>query len=823
MRILAVSAAVALALIMLGSAYVQIEPFASSPARAGSESATASSGSLQDLVAQHPLQWYLDRLNESDYQRAESFLKTLTPAELQQFESESGMSSGSATGQSGAVSSNLTTGCAFFCNYAPWYNYLAIGAGGCAGGALVGGLLTAPAGGIGAAPGCLIGAAALLIGYQFGLASGSSQAANAELQLITLLAGSMRNQLNASESQFNEEEQVLALTQYFLDDAADSAALSQLPNGTWNGPLDMAQSPDPWIVDAFLQQFEYIFGQFWNVTESWLWADYSPGAQYHGGAYNFGSIPGNSLQCYGPGSDCAAGSQAYYAGGLEDTNQMTGVSTYIPLNSSFHLECSGVSGTVALKPVDSKTAGWSWPVSGGAVTATVVDNPEVSDVYMLSPAGDAADCSIAGYGILPIWDGTTPSNSIGVMACSSPPCDPATLSIGGAIYAAGSSRFGVYSGTTPIGGSSGGTMSDNPNNWISDAVTNTSALLHAAQINAQTYWTFLRSLGYTNISQVPADCTIPPPAFSLPPALDDDAQNLTLNQSIALYYAWLGSMATFFDTPPNVTNFCKGHDPYPGPGGGAWGNPSTNITGFIYIPKVQVSSYLNLIPTSNETFSKTSSWTFNGSSPTWLSPTPKWSVTNASRSIQFTGWPALVSDTLTVGAVNAIPSNDPLTMIVFAQSVDLNLIGNGTNVSQNGYTPGYEGMSPGDAIYVTSCSINGVPQPSACHLTYATINETLPNITCPGLRNASGTCQYQATGGGGTVWNPFSALANFLCSIPGISTICSVLGGAGGLGGVLALIGIVVVALVVIWVVFKIIGARGRRDRVTIESPREAT
>jgi hypothetical protein len=63
-------------------------------------------------------------------------------------------------------------------------------------------------------------------------------------------------------------------------------------------------------------------------------------------------------------------------------------------------------------------------------------------------------------------------------------------------------------------------------------------------LNGETYWAFLRGIGYTSLSSIPPDCLIPAPWQELPTQVNLGA--LTLNESMALYLGWLKSMGTFY-------------------------------------------------------------------------------------------------------------------------------------------------------------------------------------------------------------------------------------------------------------------------------------
>jgi hypothetical protein len=659
-----------------------------------------------------------------------------------------------------------------------------------AGGCLLGAATGAVGGAVGAGVGCAVGAAWAGLSNYWGQQDAADVSHEAEYTADSLLVQSYLNQLNETGAFALNALSALNQSQYAMDSAADSAALSQLPNSTYNPYVDLAASPVPFNLASVLNPITYSAGQIVNVTEAWLTSVYGTNGEWSGtkGEYEVASpilAAGSGCRGANNGGSYCTGGQSYYAAGVLAGGQTGTADLYIENGARGYVQA--VSASCSITNVVNGVTYWfnstlrafNWSYPSGVWSFT-----------------QSTACYLGGYGILPLAGANTEIQTAGEEVSSG--ADPWE---GGmtAVSTADVATVGQSANGLQVAGSPSAT--EDPFNFFNKVIPDLDAIATAAQENGRAYWTYLRDLGYTNENQVPPNCQVPMPAFSLPPSLADDVGNLSFNQTYSFYLAWLNSLATFFDTPPNATSFCQGHPIYHGPGGSAWADLDVNITGFIYVPGKAWSSQQTFVNSSVPTLGKTSSWSLNGSSPTYSCAHS--TCGNASHPVQFTGWPTLASVSVPIGQTYEVPSNDPLIILPTAYLSYLTLTGNGTAVpvgrgSADSLVP--FASSPGDALYITTCEVNGVPQASNCTLTFATINQTLPSIYCSSA--PGGACNNPAPSGGG-FWG---GLPSF-CGIPGIATLCSVFGGSL-VNGVLSLVVLVVLALVVVWLV---LWATGRR------------
>ncbi len=634
-----------------------------------------------------------------------------------------------------------------------------------AGGCIVGGGLGAIGGGApGAAVGCAVGAAWAGLANYWGQQDGTSMANSQEFTAISQLLSSMLDQFNLTAAFAATMLSALNQTQYAMSAAADSAALLQLQNSTFNEPLDLIQSPVPYNMLSVVEPIASSVGSILNMTNEWLWASYGPGGSFN--TYALAPIAGELPNACGGKGYCTAASLPVVAGGVTGGT----VDYYIAHGAIVgNLNWNSVQGTIpnTLTSIDGRGS-----ITISADGTIVWTGP--SDI--VAPNGP-----LAGSGVLPITGG-------GSLA----------VGTGGAYGSWGYSNTvstTAYSiaacVTTTSGGCDSYAGTIDPHQLWSESILVVQSIMANAVNNAKAYWTYLRSIGYTSENSVPADCAVPMPAFSLPPSLANDAGNLTVNQTLSLYYAWINSLANFFDAPLNATSFCQGHAIYTGPGTGSWGNLNLTIYGYIYVPGKAWTVNSGLVSSTVPLLSKRSTWTFNGSSPTYGQPTGP-GKGNASLPIEMTGWPMLASVSIPIGTVFEVPKNDPLTIIPTAYLTYLTLTGNGTAVSVGASAP--LSTSAGDALYITSCTIGGQPQATNCTLSFSTINGVLPNVTC------GSPCGYHHQQGGATFGglpNPFSWLSGLFSGLFGGGSLGNFLGGVAAGLLILAVIAVLVYVAVI--------------------------
>ena len=619
--------------------------------------------------------------------------------------------------------------------------------------------------------------------------------------VLRALTGTLQqafNQWNETSANARTLLSTLNQTQYAMDTAADAAALTQLKNTTFSAQQDMAQSPVPFDMVSSVQPLMYEEAATLNSLSTWFCSVVCTGGVFASTTYFVstatGAQPAFSSDLCSGGDNCAGAGNV--SGGFMMGSTATTPSGYFYAapGATIGMECSANPGTATFPSVDGGPAlsvnyntglnNWSGP--GG-----------VFNFGGMSPSG--YDCGIGGSGLLPLASGSDAFMS--ALAGASPWTSfVGAFNTGGGVMCV--ETFGsagpCSSSTYNNGGISGST---DPYNGVGQLLPGVQNIMTNAENNARVYWTYLRNLGYTSESQVPADCTVPMPAFSLPPSMADQMANLSAAQQYSLYLAWINSIATFFDTPQNATTFCSGHPIYPGIGGSPWGNLNTVIHGFIYVPGNVWSATGGLIA-GTPAFGNTSRWTFNGSSPTTDLPQGPGNGT-ASVPIEFTGWPEIATESIPIGKVYEIPTNDPTVIIPLQYAAFLTLTGNGTAVPIGGTLGQLAPMTStaGDALYVTSCTIGGVIQAGTCSLSYATINGTFPSVQC-------GNCSLigaPTTFGGFP--NPFSWLSGLFSGLFGGGSLGSFL------GSIVAGLVILAVIAVLVYVAVTEVEAWGGRKR----------
>jgi hypothetical protein len=753
--------------------------------------------------------------------------------------------------------SGLQLACGFFgigCNL-NWGSVGLAALGGCA----VGAALGSPAAGIGAAPGCAVGAAFGIATDIFGqdTANIPAQTGREEPDQAELLQGVL-NAYNESDGLAASLYSGLNATQYFLDTVADSAAMQQLNDSTFSADLDLSDTPVGYFLNSVLNPVEYVNGKTLQYDQSWMQSAYGSGGVYaSSGSWGLDGISDTSV-CVGfysnTGDDkCPTSIVPTIAGGNEIYNTGAAFPLYIENGANFSYEA--ISGSCTISSIDGLDSAFTTATSGTSKDVYNFTGP--SDYFLAS-----SPCTFNGFGImaLPAITGTT-TTAMQVYACDNAGlCDPFDQSSGNTVLTAGTllcmtDDSTSCSATAPQG------RTDPFNAWTFEP-KQVMTMMAAAETTAHVYWSFLKGLGYNGApgagtsNPVPENCAIPMPSFALPPEVADDIVGISSNftEMYGVYSAWLNSISTFFDVAPNTTSFCSGHAVFT-VGGGSWGDLNVNITGFIYIPGKAWSKTGTLVSSSIPKLGRLSTWTFNGSTPSSVCAKPDQtglsvctegglSATNTTP-IQYTGWPLLGTWNLTVGAVNEVPRNDPITIIPTEYLTDLTLGGNGTNVSIGSSSPPpgtacyynttsnlcdegrtSDGLTPaavqpfaaaaGDALYVSTCVVNGIPVDSVCPLTFSTITDYYGNESCS--TGSNGACNNPA---------PTFSSAPGLCSIVVISTLCSlfddVFGGLGG--GILSTLIVVAVVLGVLYVAYRVVS--GRRERsggsggvTVVEGPR---
>ncbi|MGC2359232.1 MAG: hypothetical protein WA691_02870 [Thermoplasmata archaeon] len=662
---------------------------------------------------------------------------------------------------------------------------LAVGLGGCVLGAAIGSF----GGPIGAGLGCVAGAAVGILAFNFGIASANNQADAAlnEFNNWSQAQVSMANNEWAEvETSYENLASALNFSEAGFQRMADNAALLQLGNSTFNLALDEAQSG--------------LAAQFGTILQSYVGATLRPYQLV--AQWSDAQLTGNGPFTSGYQAECPncsdLSSTARFTGPNiggawvgEDANVYWNETVYIPPGTTY-LVGIGSTNPIEIHPVLGK--GWT------SITSTEYNG--ISGLVNLSYSfvGGLYQIS-APEGQVGFWvpGGSFPANGVGADISGwerSYQGSPV-----GFIGAVGSSlvNYGsVYgpsvilcvvegdqcihsggTGATSNGAYTGAAGSNLPN-WFG-------TLEYEAAQNGEADWQFLRSIGYTSESQVAPDCIVPAPWQVLP--ADLNLGELNESQLESLYLAWLNGEAKFYNTSLSGTSFCGTQATRQFTlNNTIWGNLLVNATGYVYLNNgtspINVDG--NALP--SEQYGNHSTW--------------------ALVKAQLLLMPTLHTVSIPVGMNWAIPSSDPMDVYAIQPGDYLTLVGNGTEDLSTATA-----TAPGDSIFLTSCTVEGVPTAS-CTVTVQTIATTSANLTClTNGTNSPGSCQPQGSPGGtfGGLPNPFTWLAN------AISGFFSALGLGSGLssflGSLFAGLIILIVVVVLIYVAVVEVEAWGGKKK----------
>ena len=335
-------------------------------------------------------------------------------------------------------------------------------------------------------------------------------------------------------------------------------------------------------------------------------------------------------------------------------------------------------------------------------------------------------------------------------------------------------------------------------------------LINNTMVMAYDYWVTLRAITLNGTYSVPANCGIPTPSDAFPVATNYLNYNLSVNNVEAIYLAYLNAVAREYgEVFTSSVGFC----------GDAnlgfsfnWTEDwalALNITASVYlygtVNGTGTPVELNGTAAPNTTYANVASW-------------PAYSVDPALL------YPYEYQQDIPLNTRFPIPINNPMigVLVNYAGNVGygnaaftpawgvptyVSLVGNGnyTNVSgQSTSIPSGNPVAKGDAIVVTACVLNGVPQnPCDVSVTYfnsftiGLVHAILPPTPTP------------TPGGGGGASGFNGGICSSLFSwIPLIGSSVTAL--CNFILGVLEIVLIIVVLAVAIWAVSKLYGSRGR-------------
>lgn len=641
-------------------------------------------------------------------------------------------------------------------------------------GAAVGGIAGA---GVGAIIGGVAGATVGYFGCQNSQAGGNVGQAYAAW--ATAIVAELGNEANLTATSYSNLISALNFSLVGWDRAADNAALLQLNKTSFSIPVDLAQSTVAQQLDQVLSTYDQ---ETQRETMSVVtWSDAEGGAT--GDAY-FSVIPeigiAGSAQAPSPGTPSSAGFGA-------DSGATVNAVVYIPNGATLF---AGGNTSATLTNV----------ATGQVLTLAFGSACGQASLTFGGPTGayfdtSGSDIEISNGGLVP-----TASSGSGASITSA---DASFINVGGcsgALTNTGTFSLGHKSGTnyvqdTPGVAVTGGAVGGNLAKWLG-------SLEYQAAINAETYWSFLRSLGFTSISQIPPSCIVPAPYMTFPSALNQT--NLTISQATSLYLAALQAMGNFYNVTLNATSFCgvTAHKQF-SIGSSIWGNLFVNATGFVYLNNGTSAIDIRGHALATEKYGNRSTWAVGNDT----------SACGGALRSRCTGpqqlllMPTIRTATVPVGHNWAVPSQNPIEVYVVQSGQMLRLTGNGSNpggtiLSVAGSLTTDAAPPPGDAVYLTSCIVNGQATGN-CTVTVQTVNTTVTSITCPG---GGSSCQPAPPGGFFSgIPNPFTWFANWLAN----------LFGGGPLGQLLAniveVVIVVGVILVLVYVLVVEVQGWGRR------------
>jgi hypothetical protein len=437
--------------------------------------------------------------------------------------------------------------------------------------------------GVTAAPtlglGCLVaGIAVLAIGLyevlfgQNAVGSIGQQVKNEAENLVTdadtnfqLVGLGVVNQVNALNATVNA-----------LGYEAAAAALSQLGNASFNGPLDLAQSGVAQqlaaVLTAQMASIAQLTGQFEATAASQLGSGNSEGQTCSDGvASAFNPLSAPNI----PFPTCPSNSPStfYYTNGAVSFGLLYSTTSAVWLNHSAPIT------------FDSGTGYWEFTPLDGSTPFYNVTLDSVPQVVNFSGPTDAYDIVLHGTS-----GGFYPTYSFPLLATEVPDSvsEYTVLNTSSGLLSWDDQNGPVVNGVTcgpndytcgTLSGATGTAQSSVNAPWY------LAALAQSAETQAIVYWQVLRDLGYTAASQVPANCLIPSPAQLLPNDLTPtELASMNATAMLRIYYALLGNLAYTFNSTTALTafNVCGKHVTVP-IGGGPIGFGSYAY-GYLYAP-----------------------------------------------------------------------------------------------------------------------------------------------------------------------------------------------------------------------------------------------
>jgi hypothetical protein len=575
---------------------------------------------------------------------------------------------------------------------------------------------------------CAGGAAAGLIIYQNGLTAGQAICYSClydEFAADQYYAYS--EFLNLTGAMYASLISLLDFAQVAFDRMADNAALLQIGNATFNAPLDLLQSSLGYELSNLVNDYYLQVGSDVSNVLQWLsalggWGSYYAGyaglcyadcaAGYYGGAGITGGIQ-NLVEndSLGPATSTIAG--PFFSAALSTTpsvtHQVLVTSAFVP----WEVVCNGAPCRVtvtnyatgatklvanvsaatsndpdALIPVVNTTVVGVDNVSvkalagGGTTWQLIIPRgflmPTLSNVTLGDFAFVDRYTLLAPYHMSACGGSATTTNgavTLGASVTSAPDVSFPTTELAlandkgdcgttnDAVFVTPYALLSGFSGVPQVASGNVGTTSIDP--WTQVGPTVAHLMLNAT-LNAQTYWAFIRSLGYSSLSQIPSNCVIPAPYGALPSQVDFG--NLTLNLTEALYTAWLIDVGNFYGANASFS-VCHGNVQSPWNWtNGTFVDPYLTTYGGVYLNNGSAPVGVTGRSLPSEVFATPSTWALPitaGSSGTPASVVSESNGTvgaSSSGPIATTATAVVKAETLVVGVeINTAPSGTTVT------------------------------------------------------------------------------------------------------------------------------------------------------------------
>ena len=524
-----------------------------------------------------------------------------------------------------------------------------------------------------------------------------------EDQYVELALTTFNNAMGSATAYLKNGLSTLNTTQFAWDNIFDSQAENQLGSSVFNYPLAFAQSgvgvqfssfPLPWIA-MNSQQMQVLDYDMYALS---------------GQPNLHDSIASVGGACMG----ICASTDTWYGGfgALESVGTSSSILVVIQHGAQFSYNCNA-GGSGIIQTVLGTT------MLNLTTSLQNITWPGPNQTLWFNATGAA--CGLNGLGILAMPVGPYSPNAATATveyACGHKVTPGSCKGLGTNLVLANTPDY-LYGSNSSSGVLPGVAHVDLFNSTFAYFSQQLNTMAKAAMINGAVYWSFLRSLGYTDRSQIPSNCKIPYPDMSVTPGTFENGFQNDYNTTYAAYIGWLNSLAVFFNAAPNTTSFCKGHPVFhlgvtPGPMAGE------NITGFLYT-----------FPIGHQKWRNPYTWAVNGSN-TPLIPA-YWNNSGATNKtpISMVLWPNVYTVSIPLGRVVQIAVNNPLTAFVPQVLEQFDLYGNGS-AQNNGSTLGTS-IAPnsgvGTAIYLTTCVIASVAE-NPCTLVLTTLNQSIFNISC---------------------------------------------------------------------------------------------